>query len=553
MRSLRRRATPGAVAALAAALLVVSCVPALPRRAAATSGTPPASGAGAVLQAVDTDATLTLPAGEPPTLDPSLASDAQSSSYLSEIYDGLVRFDADGVIQPALAARWDVSADGKRYTFHLRPDGKFQNGAPVTAEAFKYAIDRATDPALRSPVAGTYLGDIEGVAERLKGAAPSVSGVKVVDDQTLELDLVAPRSYFLAKLTYPTAFPLDAATVRNGGADWWQRPNGTGPFALASWDAGKQLVLQRFDQYPEPRPKLAKIVFVFNAPATQYIAAYQAGTFDMVPVVTDALPTVFADKSQVLPDVRVYDQPALTFLGFNTRIPPFDDPWMRRAVALSIDRAGIIHSALGSSVSLADSIIPPGIAGYDASERAYPYNPDLAKRAMANSRYAKSPPTVVLADAFAQGQTSVLGTLVAGMLQQNLGLQVTVRPVPAGADAGSVLRGPSNVQAYLTGWQADYPDAQDFVDLLFHTGSDANYGGYSDPQVDRLLDEAATEPKEQTRVDLYRKAERVQLQDAAIVPLWFDRQFYLVPPYVGGVVPLPSGGFDFRQAYVRKR
>lgn len=538
---------------LAAALVIASCVPALPGRSGATSGTPQAqvSGAAAVRD-VNLDATLTLPGGEPQTLDPALASDAQSSSYLSEIYDGLVRFNSDGVIEPALAERWDVSPDGRRYTFHLRPDGKFQNGAPVTAQAFKFAIDRATDPALKSPIAGTYLGDIEGVAERLKGAATSVSGVKVIDEQTLELDLVAPRSYFLEKLTYPTAFPLDASNVRNGGADWWRHPNGTGPFALASWDAGKQLVLQRFDQYPEPRPKISKIVFVFNAPATQFITAYQAGTFDMVPVVTDALPTVFADKSQVLPDVRVYDQPALTYLGFNTRIPPFDDPWMRRAVALSIDRIGIIHNALGSSVSLADSIIPPGVAGYDTSEHAYPFNPDLAKRAFANSRYAKSPPTVVLADAFAQGQTSVLGQVVAGMLQQALGLQVSVQPVPPGTDVGSMLRGRSNVQMYLTGWQADYPDAQDFVDLLFHTGSDANYGGYSDPQVDRLLDEAAVEPKEDTRVDLYRKAERILLQDAAIVPLWFDRQFYLVKPYVGGIAPQASGGFDFRQAYVRK-
>jgi len=197
-------------------------------------------------------------------------------------------------------------------------------------------------------------------------------------------------------------------------------------------------------------------------------------------------------------------------------------------------------------------LVPPGVAGYDTNERGYSFNPDLAKRAFANSRYAKAPPTVVLADAFAQGQTSVLGPLVAGMLQQNLGVQVTVRPVPPGGDVGAMLQGQSTVQMYLTGWQADYPDARDFVDLLFHTGSDANYGGYSDPQVDRLLDEAAAEQKEDVRIDLYRKAEHTLLQDAAVVPLWFDRQFYLVRPYVGGIVPQASGGFDFRQAYVRR-
>lgn len=500
--------------------------------------------------AVLPDGSLTLPGIEPLTLDPALSADSASSEYLSLLYDGLVRFDRNGGIKPAIADHWAVSADGKRYTFHIRANARFQDGTPVTAASFRYALDRATDPALKSPGAGTYLGDIVGVRTRLEGKAPTVSGVKVIDPQTLEIDLRRASSIFLERLTYPTADPLDATTVSQGGSGWWRHPNGTGPYRLESWSPGQRLVLVRDPHYTGTAVKLAKITFVFDTDPKQYLTAYQNGSFDMVPVIPDALPLVFDTNSQLLADARVYDMPSLTYLGFNVRVPPFNDGRVREAVALGIDRMWIIHNVLGSGVPLATGLIPPGIPGYDSTITGYPYDVAAGRQLLAQAYPGGTPPMVLL-DSIS-GSSVVLGREIAAMLKTTIGVQVTAEPLQHRSLAGLRTSGGGQAQLFLTGWQADYPDPQDFVDLLYRTGSAENYGGFSDPAVDQLIQQASVAATEQTRIAIYQAAEQRLLREAAAVPLWYDRQYYLIHPYVGGVVLQPTGGFNFRKAFVRQ-
>jgi oligopeptide transport system substrate-binding protein len=173
---------------------------------------------------------------DPFTLDPATASEATSQGYIQQIYSGLVTLDDKLNPVPDIAASWKIDTTGKVYTFTLRKDVQFHFGRQVTAGDFKYAWERACNPQTGSQTALTYLGDIVGASEMLAGTATSLSGVRVIDDYTLEVTITASHPYFLYKLGYSTAFVVDKYNV-DQGANWWQTPNGTGPFKLKSWTA----------------------------------------------------------------------------------------------------------------------------------------------------------------------------------------------------------------------------------------------------------------------------------------------------------------------------
>ncbi|MDP3062921.1 MAG: ABC transporter substrate-binding protein, partial [Chloroflexota bacterium] len=195
---------------------------------------------------------------DPPTLDPHLTRDATSAMIIVEVFSGLVTFDTDLKLVPDIAETWDIGPDGTVYTFRLRQDARFHDGKPVTAEDFRWSIERAADPATQSTVAEQYLGDIVGVKDKLRGKAKEISGLKVNDERTLQLTIDAPKSYFLDKLTYPTAFVLDRANVE-GKKDWTRQPNGAGPFKLASYTPGERVTLERNPNFHLGPPKLERV------------------------------------------------------------------------------------------------------------------------------------------------------------------------------------------------------------------------------------------------------------------------------------------------------
>ena len=182
---------------------------------------------------------------EPPTLDPHQVGDTDSAGVLVEIFSGLVTLNTDLQVEPDLAERWEVSDDGLTYTFFIRSNAKFHDGKSVTAEDVKFSLERALDPKTYSPQVETYLDDIVGAAEKLNGIAQEISGLRVIDDHTIEITIDAPKAYFLAKLTYPTAFVVDRENIEREGDNWTRKPNGTGPFKLASYKIGQEIILER--------------------------------------------------------------------------------------------------------------------------------------------------------------------------------------------------------------------------------------------------------------------------------------------------------------------
>ena len=165
---------------------------------------------------------------DPPTLDPHLVTDTTSAGLVVELFSGLVALNTDLQLVPDIAERWDISEDGMVYTFYLRDNAKFHDGKPITAGDFKWSIERSANPDTASPVADTYLSDIVGLEAVLEGETTDISGIKVVDEHTLQIQIDAPKAYFLAKLTYPTAYVLDKENVEAAAATGRTRPTGQG-------------------------------------------------------------------------------------------------------------------------------------------------------------------------------------------------------------------------------------------------------------------------------------------------------------------------------------
>lgn len=486
-------------------------------------------------------ATLTLPGGEPPTLDPSLSQDATSARYIVEIFSGLVTLDQELNIVPDIAEKWDLDEEGTRYTFHLREEAQFHDGKAVTAQSFKFAIERACDPSIGSVVADTYLGDIVGARDRLRGQAEEVAGVEVLDDHTLRITIDAPKPYFLAKLTHSTAFALDPENVERGGRTWTDRPNGTGPFRLAEYRLGERIVLERSpNYYREPTPQVERVVFVLAGGSA--MTMYENGELDAVPVGLTDIERATDPANPLNKELTIAPTLSTFYLGFNVTQPPFDDVRVRQAFSHALDRQKIVDVIFKKMVPVAWAIMPPDMPGYDNSSlEPLEFDPDRAKELIAQSEYedAGNFPEITVYTTGAGGATSRVIEAIVGMYEENLGIRIGIEQTDWATFLVEISRPENPYQMYSLGWIADYPDPQNFLDILFHSRSMDNHMGYANPEVDGLLEEARTEQDHDRRMDLYLEAEQMILDDAPWVPLQYDVDYWLTKPYVKGMIYPP--------------
>jgi len=484
-------------------------------------------------------ATLNLPGADPPTLDPALTTDATSAEYIVEIFSGLVTLNSDMEVVPDIAKSWEVSEDGKVYTFHLRDDVKFHDGMPVTAHDFKYSIERACDPRTASPVADAYLGDIVGAKDKLKGLATEVSGVRVIDEHTLEIEIDAPKAYFLYNLTYPVAFVLDERNVERGGRTWTDHPNGTGPFRLAEYRLGEKIVLERNEHYyGEPKPALARVNYILAGGSA--MTMYETGELDAVPVSLVDIERVMDPTNPLHKELTIARTLSTYYLGFNVNKPPFDDVKVRKAFNMAIDKQKIVDVVYKKTVPAANTILPPYFPNYKNEDlEGYPYDPEKAKGLIAESKYedVSNFPDITLYITGRGGAPPRLIEAVVEMLKQNLGVEVSIQMTDWATFLMDLATG--QYQMFSLGWIADYPDPYDFLDILFHSESVTNHTNYANPEVDHLLEEARVEQDPEKRMELYRKIEQMILDDAPWIPLLHGVDYWLTKPYVKGMIYPP--------------
>jgi oligopeptide transport system substrate-binding protein len=508
-------------------LLLILCFLSLALTVTACGGTP--AGGQATLNLADTG---------PITLDPAVAAELSSAMYIVQIFSGLVRLDENLQIAPDIAEGWDESADGKTFTFHLRQDVKFHHGKTVKAADFKYSWERALNPATNSLTAGTYLNDIVGAADILSGKSTQLSGVKILDDYTIQVTIDAPKAYFLEKMAYPTAFVVDKTNVQSGST-WWQHPNGTGPFKLKQWQQDQLLVLQRNNNYYGDKARLNQVVFkLFSGNPMQL---YQEGSIDMTFVGPDYMGLVTDPSNPISQELATYPELSLSYIGFNASAPPFDDVNVRQAFSYAVDKERVILLSAQNVVPTAYGILPPGMPGYDASLQGLGFDVQKAKELIAASKYgdvSNLPPITLTTSGWGGYISGVIGGLIEEW-RHNLGVEVTVRQLEPEPFLYALNQ--EKNELFDSGWIADYPDPQDFLDMLFHTDAQNNTGGYSNLQLDLLLDQASTEQDLNTRLKLYQDAEQMVVQDAAVLPLFFSRNYVVVKPYVKDYVLSPLG------------
>ena len=467
---------------------------------------------------------------DPPTLDPHHASDTTSSAIIVELFSGLVTINLDLQLAPDLAESWEVSSDGLTYTFRLRPNAVFHDGKPVTAHDVKYSFERALDPETGSPTVDTYLDDIVGAEERLAGRAQEVEGISVVDDRTLTITIKEPRAYFLAKLTYPTAFVVDRENIEEDGDQWTREPNGTGPFRLKEYRIGEVMVLERHaDFYLEPA-KVEEVELILSGGSS--MAMYENNEIHITGVGLADIERV-TNPSDPLNQDLVVAAPSfnITYIGFNVNEPPFDDLKVRQALSMVIDKELIAEEVLVGLVAPAEGILPPGFPGYTGRVQGLEFNVERAKQLLAESKYADELPRIVITIPGTGGSLGLDLEVIRGMWEEQLGVAVEIVQVEWATYLDDLHS--RKFQAFAgIGWQADYPDPQDFLDVLFHSQSQLNSTGYDNPEVDRWLEDARSAGWEE-RVELYRQVEQAILDDAPWVPLWFSgERLVLVKPYV---------------------
>ncbi|MCX7912200.1 MAG: peptide ABC transporter substrate-binding protein [Dehalococcoidales bacterium] len=511
---------------LLAVILVCLTAGCFPRGATVTEGQPSAGGV------------LRLYGIDPITLDPAISAEMTSHEYIVHIFSGLVRLDDELNIVPDIAESWDISADHRTYTFHLRRDVSFHDGKKVTAYDFQYSWERACNPATGSRSAATYLGDIRGADDVLTGRAKEISGVRVIDDYTLEVTVDAPIPYFLYKLTYPTAFVVDRANVA-AGAEWWRKPNGTGAFRLKQWEKGSLLVLERNNRFYGEKAKLARVEF--NLWGGIPMNMYETGEIDVAGVAAIYIDRVTDPAGPFSGELQVSPELSFSFIGFNTTRPPFDDLNVRKAFTMALDKDKIIALSFRNLVARADGILPPGLPGYNPDLAGLGYDVAGAREHVRRSRYGDSaslPPITFTTSGYGGAIGGYLEAIIT-QWRENLGVEVTVRQLEPDWFLYRIRE--EKDEMFDMGWVADYPHPQNFLEVLFHSSSENNFAGYASSAVDAILEEAGTEPDAEKSLELYRRAERLLVDDAACLPLWFGKNYVLVKPHVQGYRLNPLG------------
>lgn len=467
-------------------------------------------------------------------LDPARTTNS-AADYVGHVFSGLVRLSPQLQIEPDLAESWSVSPDGLEYTFILRPGLKFQSGKPLTAHDIKYSWERAADPATGSTTAATYLGDIEGFREKLAGKAREVSGIRVVDERTLIVRLDGPKPYFLAKLTYPTGFVISRENVEADPKNWMFHPDASGPFRLKEYVKYEALVFERNTAYYAPAG-VRYVVYLLNRAGTP-ISYFEGGDIDIALLSNEAVKRVLSPDDPLHDLLRTNTSLCTFLVQMNNNLPPMDDLNVRRALALAVDKAQIIRLISKGLDNRSDTILPPAMPGFSAELPKGVFDPQAARQALQDSKYAVGLPTITInASGYAGDESPVVSALV-DMWKKNLGIQVEVRYLEPEDYTATARK--QHDQMVLYGWCADYPDPENFLDLLYHSASDFNVSGYSNPEVDALLMQARTEIDSASRIKLYQQAEALLLQDYAVIPLWNWVLYELVSPRIQGYTLTP--------------
>ena len=466
------------------------------------------------------------------TLDPAIGYDWQNWSMIKSLFDGLMAYKPGTTdLVPALAESDKISEDGKTYTFTLRDGVRFSNGRAMTADDVKYSLDRTVNPKTASPGA-SFFSTIAGYDAVAKGKAAALSGVKVIDPHTVEIDLSQPDASFLQKMALNFAFVVPKEAVEKYGADFGKHPVGTGAFKMDHWTLGQQLVFVRNpDYWRKGIPHLDKITFEFGQAPIVALLRLQRGEVD---IAGDGIPP--AKFLEVMKDPKTKnnivegEQLQTGYITLNTTEKPFDNVKVRQAVNMAIDKKRIIQIINGRAIP-AKEPLPPLMPGYNKDLKGYSYDPAAAKKLLADASYPNGFET----------QLYVYNTdpnpRIAEAIQRDLsqiGITANIKSLDQASviSAGGSKEGVPMIWSGGMAWIADYPDPSDFYwPILSCTGADVggwNWAKYCNKSLDgeaRKADAIVAPSKQDERNAMWSDIYAKVMKDAPWVPVFHEKHY----------------------------
>ena len=476
--------------------------------------------------------------GEPESLDPAAARSEAALTVLRDLDEGLTTIDPDGRPRLAAADRVAVSADGLRYTFHLRRAARWSNGAPVLAADFIAAWRRLVDPATAAQYAG-LLAPVVNATAIAAGRAPDASlGVRATGPRTLVVTLAHPTPYLLSLVAHPATFPIEPRSLARYGSRF-VRPGimiSNGAYTLVRWTFGSYLVAARNPYYwNAAHTRIDRIEYYTSSDPAAQLRAFRAGDLD----VTATIPPG-ADRwvETHLPNrLRVSSELAVYYLGYNLARPPFAHAAaLRRALAMVIDRERLVDSVTGGGEHPAYTFVPPGIPGYVPPLPAYAHWPMRKRIACARALldaagYAERPPRIEIRYN-TDGLNDRIAVAVAAMWKRALGIDTVLHAEDYKVLVHDVNRA-QVTQVFRASWVADYEDPLSFLGLL-SSGSGIDPPRYASPVYEALLRRADATNDPTRRARLLERAEAVMLDDQPVVPLFDYVAKHLVAAGVQG-------------------
>ncbi|HAR85221.1 MULTISPECIES: peptide ABC transporter substrate-binding protein [unclassified Clostridium] len=506
---------------------------------------------------------------DPKTIDPQLNSAVDGSTIIHNAFEGLMREDENSKIVPGTAEKYEVSDDGTVYTFHLRKDAKWSDGKPVVAGDFEYAWKRALNPKVAAEYAYQLFYIKNGAAyynqEKVGGKVATAEdvGVKVIDDNTLEVTLESPVPYFLSLAAFPTYFPVRKDIIEGNEEKWTLKPDtyiSNGPFKMSEWKEKESITFVKNENYWDAKNvKLETLEVKLIDDQITYLNAFKSGEIDVIESPPQAeIPTLLDEGT-----AKIYPYLGTYFYVINVSDKAKDvdpkaaealsNPKFRKALSLAIDRQLIVDKVAQGGQAPATSYVPAGILDSIGKEFQKDYsskgaNIEEAKKLLEEAGYpnGEGAPTITFTFNTDQGHQNI-AQAVQDMWKTNLGINVELKN-----EEWAVFQDTRNNFQYSMarhGWIADYNDPMTFLDM-WTTGNGQNNAGYSNKEYDKLIAQAKVELDDAKRTELLHKAEDILMDESPIIPLYYYTNVLCIDKNVKGTYKSPLGQMEFRDAYV---
>lgn len=507
---------------------------------------------------------------DPKTLDPQLNTASGAGNIILNSFEGLTRMDKESKAGPGVAKDWTVSPDGLKYTFNLRDDAKWSDGQGVTAEDFKYAWLRALDPKTAADYAyqlyyikgGEAYNTSKGNADELAALREKVA-INVVDDYTLEVELVAPTSYFTQLTAFATYMPVRKDIIEANGDAWATKADtyvSNGPFKMTEFRMKDAVVLVKNENYwDNANVKLEKLDIKMVAEETTSYAEFKAGTFDMI----DAVPPAEIENALNDKQATVFKEFATYFMVLNVgnnvdglnadAVKALQNKKFRQALSVAVDRTALVENVTKGHQVPAVGFTAPGVPtpdGKDYTEGKSYISPkgniEEAKKLLAEAGYpeGKGLPTFNFS-INSEGQHSVVAQYLQSAWQQ-IGIKTEIA-----SQEFKVFQQTRKDGKYMIGrhgWSGDYLDPITFLDMWVTDGGN-NEAGYSNKEYDALIKEAKTTPDEAKKYEALRKAEDILMEEMPVIPLYNYTKVRAIKEDVKDINVSPTGKVDFKNAY----